>query len=156
MDKFNNYTKHLEEKIRKLNDLIKKLEEQHKETERQLAGTEIEKEVIQKQVDNQSISPDDVERMHKESEQITNTRNSIAAKMKEINKLKWEKGLEFEKEVAEVENLVQYYNTSLYRVGLLPSNAKYANGENYELSTDVNADRIDKMISLDLRDTVKV
>ncbi|CAI2161354.1 8975_t:CDS:2 [Funneliformis geosporum] len=133
-DKFNNYTKHLEDKIKKLNDAIRKLEEQHKDTEKQLTETESEKETIQIQVNNQSISPDDVERMHKESEQIANTRNSIAAKMKERNKLKWEKGLEFEKEVAEVENLIQYYNTNLYRI------AKYTKDDNYELSVDVNAE----------------
>ncbi|CAG8544223.1 7476_t:CDS:2 [Funneliformis caledonium] len=148
-DKFNNYTKHLEDKIKKLNDVIRKLEEQHKDTEKQLSETESEKETIQIQVNNQSISPDDVERMHKESEQIANNRNSISAKMKERNKLKWEKGLEFEKEVAEVENLIQYYNTNLYRI------AKYTTGDNYELSVDVNAGRIDEILSSDLRDTVK-
>ncbi|CAG8673319.1 3375_t:CDS:2, partial [Scutellospora calospora] len=54
-----------------------------------------------------------------------------------------------------IEKLVQYYNTSLYRVGLLPSSAQYADGKDFEISFDVNADRIDKIISLDLRNYVR-
>ncbi|CAG8736085.1 11445_t:CDS:2, partial [Acaulospora colombiana] len=153
---FNAYTKHLEDKINKLKDSIARLEEQHRGAENELAKIEEEKAEIQQKVDNQPISPDDVERMHKESEQITNNRNSIAAKMKELAKLQWEKGLELEKKIAEIEKQIQYYNTSLYRVGLLPSTAQYADGKDYELSLDTDADRIDKVISLDLRNFVRV
>ncbi|CAG8628405.1 20029_t:CDS:10 [Cetraspora pellucida] len=155
MNKFNAYTKHLEDKIIKLKDYIVKLEEEHKGKEIELATIEEEKAEIQQKVDNQPISPDDVERMHKESEQITNNRNAIAAKAKELAKLQWEKGLDLEKRIADIEKLIQYYNTSLYRVGLLPSSAQYADGKDYELSLDVNADRIDKIISLDLRNYVR-
>ncbi|RHZ76465.1 hypothetical protein Glove_197g56 [Diversispora epigaea] len=156
MAKFNAYTKHLEDKINKLKDSITKLEEQNHGAERDLAKIEEEKAEIQQKVDSQPISPDDVERMHKESEQITNNRNSIAAKMKELAKLQWEKGLELEKRISEIEKQIQYYNTGLYRVGMLPSSAQYAKGENYEISLDTDADRIDKMISLDLRNFVTV
>ncbi|CAG8497301.1 5697_t:CDS:10 [Acaulospora morrowiae] len=156
MGKFNAYTKHLEDKINKLKDSISRLEEQHRGAESELAKIEEEKAEIQQKVDNQPISPDDVERMHKESEQITNNRNSIAAKMKELAKIQWEKGLELEKKISEIEKQIQYYNTSLYRVGLLPSSAQYADGKDYELSLDTDADRIDKVISLDLRNFVRV
>ncbi|CAG8720562.1 2306_t:CDS:2, partial [Racocetra fulgida] len=156
MNKFNAYTKHLEDKIIKLKDYIVKLDEEHKGKEIELEKIEEEKAEIQQKVDNQPISPDDVERMHKESEQITNNRNAIAAKAKELAKLQWEKGLDLEKRIADIEKLIQYYNTSLYRVGLLPSSAQYADGKDYELSLDVNADRIDKIISLDLRNYVRV
>ncbi|CAG8520885.1 5442_t:CDS:10 [Diversispora eburnea] len=152
MAKFNAYTKHLEDKINKLKDSITKLEEQNQGAD--LAKIEEEKAEIQQKVDSQPISPDDVERMHKESEQITNNRNSIAAKMKELAKLQWEKGLELEKRISEIEKQIQYYNTGLYRVGMLPSSAQYAKGENYEISLDTDVDRIDKMISLDLRNFV--
>ncbi|CAG8765199.1 12791_t:CDS:10, partial [Gigaspora rosea] len=155
MNKFNAYTKHLEDKIIKLKDYIIKLEEEHKGIEIELAKVEEEKAEIQQKVDSQPISPDDVERMHKESEQITNNRNAIATKAKELSKLQWEKGLDLEKRIADIEKLIQYYNTSLYRVGLLPSSAQYADGKDYELSLDVNADRIDKIISLDLRNHVR-
>ncbi|KAF0548789.1 Kinetochore protein NDC80 [Gigaspora margarita] len=155
MNKFNAYTKHLEDKIIKLKDYIIKLEEEHKGIEIELAKVEEEKAEIQQKVDSQPISPDDVERMHKESEQITNNRNAIATKAKELAKLQWEKGLDLEKRIADIEKLIQYYNTSLYRVGLLPSSAQYADGKDYELSLDVNADRIDKIISLDLRNYVR-
>ncbi|CAG8787093.1 21542_t:CDS:10, partial [Dentiscutata erythropus] len=155
MTKFNAYTKHLEDKIMKLKDYIIKLDEEHKGIEIELAKVEEEKAEIQQKVDSQPISPDDVERMHKESEQITNNRNAIATKAKELSKLQWEKGLDLEKRIADIEKQIQYYNTSLYRVGLLPSSAQYADGKDYELSLDVNADRIDKIISLDLRNYVR-
>jgi SMC interacting uncharacterized protein involved in chromosome segregation len=94
--------------------------------------------------------------MHKESEQITNKRNIIAGKMKEINKLQWEKKLDVEKEIIELEHLIQSHNSNLFRIGLLPSSSRLANGENFELSINVEADRIEKIISLDLKDTVRV
>lgn len=94
--------------------------------------------------------------MHKESEQITNKRNVIAGKMKEINKLQWEKKLDVEKEIIELEHLIQSHNSNLFRIGLLPSSSRLANGENFELSINVEADRIEKIISLDLKDTVRV
>ena len=122
----------------------------------ELKKNEEEKEKIQRQVDSQPMSPDDVERMHKESEQITNKRNDIAGRMKEINKLQWEKKLELEKEVIELEHLIQNHNSNLFRIGLLPSTSRLANGENFELSINVEADRIEKIISLDLKDTVRV
>lgn len=125
-------------------------------SELELKKNEEEKEKIQRQVDSQPISPDDVERMHKESEQITNKRNIIAGKMKEINKLQWEKKLELEKEIIELEHLIQNHNSNLFRIGLLPSSSRLANGENFELSINVEADRIEKMISSDLKDTVRV
>src|ERR1044071_1374739 len=124
--------------------------------ELELKKFEEEKEKIQKQVESQPMSPDDVERMHKESEQITNKRNVIAGKMKEINKLQWEKKLELEKEVIELEHLIQNHNSNLFRIGLLPPSSRLANGENFELSINVEADRIEKIISLDLKDTVRV
>ena|SRR5947199_10443584 len=124
--------------------------------ELELKNNEEEKEKIQKQVDSQPMSPDDVERMHKESEQITNKRNIIAGKMKEINKLQWAKKLDFEKENIELEHLSQNHNSNLFRIGLLPSSSRLANGENFELSINVDADRIEKIISLDLKDTVRV
>ncbi|CAG8596647.1 7705_t:CDS:10 [Rhizophagus irregularis] len=90
-----------------------------------------------------------------ESEQITNKRNVIAGKMKEINKLQWEKKLDVEKEIIELEHLIQSHNSNLFRIGLLPSSSRLANGENFELSINVEADRIEKIISLDLKDTVR-
>ncbi|PKY18482.1 hypothetical protein RhiirB3_431305 [Rhizophagus irregularis] len=155
MDKFNSYTKHLEEKKKKLSESITKLEDQQRTIELELKQNEEEKEKIQRQVDSQPISPDDVERMHKESEQITNKRNVIAGKMKEINKLQWEKKLDVEKEIIELEHLIQSHNSNLFRIGLLPSSSRLANGENFELSINVEADRIEKIISLDLKDTVR-
>ena len=47
-------------------------------------------------------------------------------------------------------------NSNLFRIGLLPSSSRLANGENFELSINVEADRIEKIISLDLKDTVRV
>lgn len=63
---------------------------------------EEEKIEIQKKVDSQPISPDDCERMHKESEQITIQRNKIADGIKEMKKSLWNKQIEFDEKNTEV------------------------------------------------------
>ena len=55
-----------------------------------------------------------------------------------------------------MEALSQEYSDKAYRLDLVPSTAKNANGMNFALKLDTSAKRFDKMVSVDLRGPVKV
>nr|CAG8491801.1 8338_t:CDS:10 [Entrophospora candida] len=146
--KFHSYSSHLDDKIGKLKDNKIKLEEEYQKMVKDLEKLEEEKIEIQKKVDSQPISPDDCERMHKESEQITIQRNKIADGIKEMKKSVWNKQVEFDEKNIEIEKLIHYYNTNIQCLG--------SDGKKYQLSFNQDSNQIEQMISLDLRDVVRL
>ncbi|CAJ0908176.1 7916_t:CDS:10 [Entrophospora sp. SA101] len=146
--KFHSYSSHLDDKIGKLKDNKIKLEEEYQKMVKDLEKLEEEKIEIQKKVDSQPISPDDCERMHKESEQITIQRNKIADGIKEMKKSVWNKQVEFDEKNIEIEKLIHYYNTNIQCLG--------SDGKKYQLSFNQDSNQIEQMISLDLRNVVRL
>lgn len=56
----------------------------------------------------------------------------------------------------QVEKAIQDYNTLAYRIGLVPSTSPYAQGVNFEIEFSPHATRPEHMISVDLRNVIKV
>lgn len=129
--------------------------------ENELERCQLEKGNLQAQVDAQSISPADVDRMTAEREKLVQGLEQMSSKVDEARKLAWDKELTAQKKVESIEKLIQSYNTLGYRIGIIPVSAPHANGVTFELDFNVQAAigegvvRPDQLINRDLRHEVR-
>jgi kinetochore protein NDC80 len=132
-----------------------------------LEEAKTERSQLQHIVDSQEISPADVDRMHAEREQLTKSLEQANEKNEFITKQIWEREIECQKKLdqvrcsmatylRQVEKLVLEFNSKAYRLELIPTTARFAEGENFEVILNGHATRADQMVSIDLRGIVKV
>ena len=169
LEKIDKWSETLSAKHAQLADQISKLtnEEQSKRTlssecPAYLSGVEMELEVTNKEkdelqfiVDNQEVSPADVDRMNAEREQLSRQIEQLTEKNTEMEKLIWDREIATQKKLDEVDKVSQDFNARAYRLKLVPRTAAYADGEDFELKLNNHAQRPDEMVNLDLRGSVK-
>jgi kinetochore protein NDC80 len=135
--------------------------------EHELESCQVEKRDLQAQVDAQSISPADVDRMTAEREKLVQGLEQMSAKVDEARKLAWDKEISAQKKVESIEKLIQSYNSLGYRIGIIPSSAPHAHGVAFELDFNVQAAvgqhegagmstvRPDQLVNRDLRHEIR-
>ncbi|KAI0386552.1 HEC/Ndc80p family-domain-containing protein [Hypomontagnella monticulosa] len=120
-----------ESRIQVLQDELDKLMEELKEAED-------ERRSLQKEVDDQGISMQDIDRMTSERERLQKGIESATQRLDEGKKKVADKEMEASRKLDELERLVDKYNTLAYQIGLIPATAVNAKGETYELAVTVN------------------
>ncbi|KAG6040262.1 kinetochore-associated Ndc80 complex subunit ndc80 [Claviceps citrina] len=134
-----------ESRITVLQGELDKLAEELKEAEEERHG-------LQKAVDAQGISMQDIDRMNSERDRLQKGIESASQRLDEIKKKVAEKESEASCKLEELERLVDKYNTLAYQIAVIPPNAANARGRDYELrlmmtdgsdftSTNLNASR---------------
>ncbi|KAI2610196.1 HEC/Ndc80p family-domain-containing protein [Hypoxylon fragiforme] len=123
-DKYENRTQVLQEELDKLMEELKEAEE--------------ERRALQKEVDDQGISMQDIDRMTSERERLQKGIESATQRLDDGKKRVAEKEMEASRRLDELEQLVDKYNTLAYQIGLIPATAVNAKGAAYELSVTVN------------------
>jgi kinetochore protein NDC80 len=156
------YIAHLENKSKKLKELNQRIRSELIEKESEFERCQVEKSSLQAQVDAQSISPADVDRMTAEREKLVSGLEQMASKLDEARKVTFERELTAQKKVETLEKLIQGYNTLGYRIGIIPATAPYAAGEQYEIDFNVQVAtqetggvRPDQLINRDLRHEIR-
>lgn len=120
-----------ESRIQVLQEELDKLMEELKEAEE-------ERRSLQKEVDDQGISMQDIDRMTSERERLQKGIESATQRLDEGKKKVADKEMEASRKLDELERLVDKYNTLAYQIGLIPATAINAKGESYELAVTVN------------------
>lgn len=120
-----------ESRIQVLQDEFDKLMEELKEAED-------ERRALQKEVDDQGISMQDIDRMTSERERLQKGIESATQRLDEGKKRMADKEMEANRKLDELERLVDKYNTVAYQIGLIPATAVNAKGVSYELAVTVN------------------
>ncbi|KAI0839854.1 HEC/Ndc80p family-domain-containing protein [Hypoxylon sp. FL0890] len=123
-DKYENRIQLLQEELDKLMQELKEAEE--------------ERRALQKEVDNQGISMQDIDRMTSERERLQKGIEAATQRLDEGKKRVAEKEMEASRKLDELERLVDRYNTVAYQIGLIPATAVNAKGVSYELAVTVN------------------
>ncbi|KAK9760744.1 kinetochore-associated Ndc80 complex subunit ndc80, partial [Basidiobolus ranarum] len=154
-EKFTEYLEHLHSKKKKLHEANSLLSNEVLLNEQKLTQSEEDKAILQKQVDEQQVSIIDMERMNTERDQLTKTLKSVNAKLDEVNQISWEKEIESLKKLDDVERAIQEFNSSSYRLGLIPSESPYANGTEFEIKLNQHATRIEEMVSVDIKNVIR-
>lgn len=101
-EKFKQYITYLESKKQKLSDQVTRLHDEIEAKELELKKLNDEKAHYQNIVDNQELSPADVDRMNAEREQLKKSLEMLAAKAEQVNQMVWEKEILLQKKMDQV------------------------------------------------------
>lgn len=104
----------------------------------ELQEADDERRGLQKAVDAQGISMQDIDRMTAERERLQKGIESAGQRLEEVKKKVAEKEIEASRKLDELERMVDRYNTVAYQIALIPSTAANAKGEEFELQVMVN------------------
>lgn len=131
--KFEDYNASVEGKLEKYEARIKFLTEEIDRTEAELREAEQEKCNLQESVDRQGITIQDIDHMNTERERLQKMREATAIRLEEVKKRSLEQEIEASRTLEDLERVVEKYNSLCYQIGLIPSTASNAKGEDFEL-----------------------
>lgn len=131
--KFEEYNTNVEGKIQRYEARNKFLTDEIERTENELREAEQEKTSLQESVDRQGITIQDIDRMNTERERLQKGVEATAVRLEEVKKKAAEREVEANRNLEELERVVDKYNSLCYQIGLIPSTAVNAKGEEYEL-----------------------
>jgi len=136
--KFEEWVPHGQKKTHKFESQNEALRKDIENWDNELLNAQREKKALQKAVDEQGISIEDIDRMNGERERLQKGLEAAKLKLEETRRKVAEKEAEASAKLVDLEALVDEYNSLCYRVGLIPSNAVHAKGEEYELHLLLN------------------
>jgi kinetochore protein NDC80 len=136
--KFEEYNTLAAQRAEKYEHRIQVLQEELDNLIVELKEAEDERRALQKAVDDQGISMQDIDRMTSERERLQKGIEAAAVRLEEVKKKVADKETEASRKLDDLEHAVDRYNTVAYQIGLIPSTAVNAKGKNYELHVTVN------------------
>lgn len=104
----------------------------------ELQEADEERRSLQKAVDAQGISMQDIDRMTSEQERLQKGIETASQRLEEVKKKVSEKELEASRKLDELERMVDRYNTLAYQIALIPPTAANAKGREFELQVMAN------------------
>ncbi|KAL8637329.1 MAG: hypothetical protein Q9228_005387 [Teloschistes exilis] len=131
--KFEAYISSMEGKIEKYESRNHLLQEEIHRTVNDLKAAEQERTDLQASVDRQGITIADIDSMNIERERLQKSSESTALKLEETKKRSADKETEVNALLEDLERHVETYNNLCYRIGLIPSTAANAKGQDFEL-----------------------
>ncbi|KAF2097080.1 hypothetical protein NA57DRAFT_77334 [Rhizodiscina lignyota] len=136
--KFEQYNEQMQGRMEKYQTRMKLIEEELEKVEKELEEAEGERQEMQQSVDAQGITINDIDRMNSDRERLQKGVESASQRLEEIKTKAAEKEGEASQKLEELERSIQNYNSLGYEVGIIPSTADNAKGQNYELVLNVN------------------
>jgi kinetochore protein NDC80 len=136
--KFEVYNLHMEDKSDKYEKRVKLLEEELEKCEREFVEAEQEKQSLQNEVDRQGITVIDIDRMNTERERLQRGVESTLTRLDDAKRKVAEKEAEAASKLESLEQAVEKLNSLGYQIGLIPSSAPNAKGQNYEIVLTIN------------------
>ncbi|KAL2015447.1 hypothetical protein VTK56DRAFT_5409 [Thermocarpiscus australiensis] len=136
--KFEEYNTLAQQRSEKYESRIQVLQEELDKLQAELREAEDERRRLQKAVDDQGISMQDIDRMTAERERLQKSIESAGQRLADAKHKVAERELEASERLDELERMVDRYNTVAYQIGLIPSTAVNAKGKDYELQVTVN------------------
>ncbi|KAI1166163.1 HEC/Ndc80p family protein [Nemania serpens] len=136
--KFEEYNSLAQSRSDKYESRIQVLQGELDKLMEELKEADDERRALQKAVDDQGISMQDIDRMTSERERLQKGIESATQRLDEGKRRVAEKEREASSKLDELERLVDKYNTHAYQIGLIPAAAVNAKGQNFELAVTVN------------------
>ncbi|KAL3420783.1 hec ndc80p family protein [Phlyctema vagabunda] len=136
--KFEEFDNRMNQKSEKYEARIQFLQEELDKVLTELKEADDERASLQKAVDDQGISMQDIDRMNSERERLQKGVEVTSQRLEDVKKKVAEKEFEASRKLDELEHMVDKYNSMGYQIGLIPATATNAKGKNYELQVVVN------------------
>ena len=131
--KFEEYNKNTEGKNEKNERRIQFLKEEIERTDQELEEAEKEKAALQSSVDKQGITIQDIDEMNNERERLQKAFEATVIKLEDVKRKALDKETDASRTLEDLERAVDNYNSLCYQIGLVPSTAAAAKGENFDL-----------------------
>ena len=138
LSKFEAYGENAKAKIEKYDNYIDNLKKEIEDWDRQINEALQEKKDLQKAVDKQGITIEDIDRMNGERERLRKGVEASKVRLEELRKKASDREAEASSKLLVLEGLVDEYNSLCYRVGLLPTTAMNAKGQDFELHLTIH------------------
>lgn len=136
--KFEEYNNLALQRSEKYEHRIQVLHEELDKVVDELKEVEDERRSLQRAVDAQGISMQDIDRMNSERERLQKGIETASQRLDEIKKKVAEKESEAGQKLEELERMVDKYNTLAYQIAVIPATAANARGRDYELQLTIN------------------
>ncbi|KAK5169860.1 kinetochore-associated Ndc80 complex subunit ndc80 [Saxophila tyrrhenica] len=137
--KFETYNQGIENKIDKYSNRVQLLQQEIEKCEQELHEAEDERNDIQRKVDEQGLSVQDIDRMNTERERLQKGVDSTAVRLDEAKERMQKKEAETGSRLDDLESIVQKYNSLGYAIDIIPLTAKNAHSYEHELKLTINA-----------------
>jgi kinetochore protein NDC80 len=105
IEKFKKFISHLTVKKQKFIESIERFEEDVGLIEKELGEFELQRAALQAQVDAQDICPEDIDRMNADKDQLIRTLESLNQNKEETSKIFWDRELQVQKRLDNVQML---------------------------------------------------
>ncbi|KAF2687223.1 hypothetical protein K458DRAFT_187703 [Lentithecium fluviatile CBS 122367] len=136
--KFETYNNMMDTKVHKYTDRCVFLEKSVEETEAELDAIEKERQELQAIIDGRGMTIADIDRMSTEKERLDTALQATSTRAEESKKRVAEKELAASRKLDELEQTIERYNNLGYQIGVIPSTAVNAKGQEYELVLTIN------------------
>ncbi|RDA92407.1 hypothetical protein CP533_4695 [Ophiocordyceps camponoti-saundersi (nom. inval.)] len=131
--KFEEYNSLAVQRSDKYEARIEVLQEELSKLVKELKEAEDERRSLQRSVDAQGISMQDIDRMTAERERLQKGVESAGQRLGDVKKKVSEREAEASRRLDELERTVDKYNTLAYQIALIPATAANAQGREFEL-----------------------
>ncbi|KAK0300493.1 kinetochore-associated Ndc80 complex subunit ndc80 [Friedmanniomyces endolithicus] len=137
--KFEAYNASMDAKVEKYANRADLLQQEIEKYEQELQEAEDERSELQRRVDEQGLSVQDIDRMNSERERLQKGVETTSLRLEESKDRASKKEAETGGKLDELESVVQRFNSLGYQVGIIPSHAANAEGHDYDLQLRINA-----------------
>ncbi|KAK3071883.1 kinetochore-associated Ndc80 complex subunit ndc80 [Teratosphaeriaceae sp. CCFEE 6253] len=131
--KFEVYNANMEGKVEKYSHRADLLQAELEKCEQEIVAAEEERNDLQRRVDEQGLSVQDIDRMNSERERLQKGVEGTSVRLEEAKDRASKKEAETGGKLDELEAVVQRFNSLAYQVGVIPPSAPNANGADHEL-----------------------
>ncbi|KAI7628974.1 HEC/Ndc80p family protein-like protein, partial [Hortaea werneckii] len=137
--KFEQYNQSMEAKVEKYLHRADLLQQEIEKCEAELQEATSERDELQRKVDEQGLSVQDIDRMNTERDRLQRGVESTQQKLEESKDRCNKKESETAAKLEELETVIERYNRIGYQIGIIPTTAPHAQGQDLELRLTLNA-----------------
>ncbi|KAI6901759.1 HEC/Ndc80p family protein-like protein [Hortaea werneckii] len=137
--KFEQYNQSMEAKVEKYLHRADLLQQEIEKCEAELQEATSERDELQRKVDEQGLSVQDIDRMNTERDRLQRGVESTQQKLEESKDRCNKKEAETAAKLEELETVIERYNRIGYQIGITPTTAPHAQGQDLELKLTLNS-----------------
>ncbi|RMX74010.1 hypothetical protein D0869_13031 [Hortaea werneckii] len=137
--KFEQYNQSMEAKVEKYLHRADLLQQEIEKCEAELQEATSERDELQRKVDEQGLSVQDIDRMNTERDRLQRGVESTQQKLEESKDRCNKKESETAAKLEELETVIERYNRIGYQIGIIPTTAPHAQGQDLELKLNLNS-----------------
>ncbi|KAI7352000.1 HEC/Ndc80p family protein-like protein [Hortaea werneckii] len=137
--KFEQYNQSMEAKVEKYLHRADLLQQEIEKCEAELQEATSERDELQRKVDEQGLSVQDIDRMNTERDRLQRGVESTQQKLEESKDRCNKKESETAAKLEELETVIERYNRIGYQIGIIPTTAPHAQGQDLELRLTLNS-----------------